>query len=125
MGKWQLLDYPHGREVNDVFTGAVRRLLADGRAYLLHDQVVFALTMDTQDQADGDRERFLILQPVASLGEIGHWELGALSGEGPIRSSGLRLPVFDDIGASEQVAGLLTEREGQAFLEHVHDQFHK
>ncbi|HET6493968.1 MAG TPA: hypothetical protein VFH61_01205 [Thermoleophilia bacterium] len=125
MGKWQLLDYPQGRVVDDVPAAALRHLLASKPAYLLHDQVLFAMRMETQDQDDGVRERILVLEAVASIGDLGHWDLNALRERGPFRSSGLRLPSYEDAGATDQVAGLLTERAGQAFLDQVQDELHK
>jgi hypothetical protein len=125
MGKWQLLDYPRGRVLESVPAAAVGRLLAGEPAYLLHDQVLFALRMETQDQDDGVRERTLVLEAVAAIGDLGHWDLNALREKGPFRSSGLRLPSYDDPGATAQVAGLLTERAGQAFLDQVQDELHK
>ena len=125
MGRWQLLEYPQGRVVDDVPAAALRHLLAGRPAYLLHDQVLFAMRMETQDQDDGIRERTLVLEAVAAIGDLGHSDLNALREKGPFRSSGLRLPSYEDAGATDQVAGLLTERAGQAFLEQVQDQLHK
>ena len=124
MGKWQLLDYPRGRQVEGVPAAALGRLLAGQSAYLLHDQVLFAVRMETQDQADA-RERTLVLEAVAAIGDLGHSDLNSLREKGPFKSSGLRLPSYEDPGATEQVAGLLTERMGQAFLDQVHDDLHK
>lgn len=124
MGKWQLLDYPRGREVDNVPAAALRRLLAGEPAYLLHDQVLFAMRAETQDQG-GVRERTLVLEAVAAIGDLGHWDLNALREREPLRSSALRLPSYEDAGATEQIAGLLTERAGQAFLDQVHDGLHK
>ena len=125
MGKWQLLDYPRGRVLENVPAAALGRLLAGEPAYLLHDQVLFALHMETQDQDDGARERTLVLEAVAAIGDLGHWDLNALREKGPFRSNGLRLPSYEDPGATDQVAGLLTERAGQAFLDQVQDELHK
>jgi hypothetical protein len=125
MGKWQLLDYPQRRVVDDVPAAAIRHLLADRPTYLLHDQVLFAMRMETQDQADGTRERTLTLEAVAAIGDLGHWDFNALREKGPFRSSSLRLPWYEDAGATAQVAGLLTERAGQAFLDLVQDELHK
>lgn len=125
MGRWQLLDYPQGRVVDDVPAAAVRHLLAGRPAYLLHDQVLFAMRMETLDQADGMRERGLVLEAVAAIGDLGHSDFNALREKGPFRSSSLRLPFYEDAGATDQVAGLLTERAGQAFLDQVQDELHK
>jgi hypothetical protein len=124
MGRWQLLDYPWGRTVEEVPASAVRLLLAGKPAYLLHDQVVFALTMQTE-QAPGGRERTLALEAVAALGELGHSDLAALREKEPFRSARLRLPSYPDAGATEQVAGILTERAAQAFLDQVQDDLHR
>ena len=124
MGKWQLLDYPRGREVEGVPAAALARLLAGQSAYLLHDQVLFAMRMEAQDQPSA-RECTLVLEAVAAIGDLGHSDLNALREKEPFSSSGLRLPSFEDPGATEQVAGLLTERAGQAFLDRVHDELHK
>jgi hypothetical protein len=124
MGRWQLLDYPWGRTTDDVPAAAVRLLLAGKPAYLLHDQVVFALTMETE-QAAGARERGLVLEAVAALGDIGHTDLAALREKEPFRSARLRLPSYADAGATEQVAGVLTERAAQAFLDQVQDELHR
>lgn len=125
MGKWQLLDYPYERTADDVPGAAMKRLLAGKPAYLLHDQVVYTMTMETVDLADGTRERVLVLEPSAALGELGHVDLASQKERGPFRSSVLRLPSFADSGASDQVAGLLTERAGQAFLDQLHDDLHR
>lgn len=124
MGKWQLLDYPERRVTEDVPAAALTSLLSGKPVYLLHDQVVFLLTMDTVDIA-GVRERTLILAPVASIGDLGHADLAHLTERGAFRSAPLRLPVYDDPGATAQIAGLLTERAGQAFLDQVQDELHK
>ncbi len=124
MGKWQLLDYPQGRIVDDVPAAAVHRLLAGRPAYLLHDQVVFALTMETEQVVDV-RERTLVLEAVAAIGDLGHADLGALRQKEPFRSTHLRLPSYPDAGATDQVAGILTERAAQAFLDQVQDELHK
>ncbi|MEZ5124944.1 MAG: hypothetical protein R2826_01665 [Thermoleophilia bacterium] len=124
MGNWQLLDYPNGRTAQEAPSAAMRRLLAGQPAYLLHDQVVFALSMETREE-DGVRERTLVLDAVAALGDLGHSDLTRMRERGPFRSNALRLPVFADAGATTQVAGLLTERAGQAFLDQVHDDLHK
>lgn len=125
MGKWQLLDYPQGRVLENVPAAALRRLLTGRPAYLLHDQVLFAMRMETQDQDDGARERTLVLEAVAAIGDLGHWDLNALREKGPFRNSGLRLPSYEDAEATDQVAGLLTERAAQAFLDQVQDELHK
>lgn len=125
MGKWQLLDYPQERTTTDVAGAAMRHLLAGKPAYLLHDQVVFTLTMETGALPDGTRERVLVLEPSAGLGELGHEDLRRLKERGPFRSTAIRLPAFPDAAAADQVAGLLTERAGQAFLDQLHDEFHK
>lgn len=124
MGKWQLLDYPQERAVEDVPGAAIRRLLTGKPAYLLHDQVIYLMSMETHDQG-GARERVLTLEAVAALGELGHSDLSVLRERGPFRSSPVRLPSFEDRGATEQLAGLLTERAGQAFLDQVHDDMHR
>lgn len=123
MGKWQLLDYPQGRVLENVPAAAVHRLLAGRPAYLLHDQVVFTLTMETEQIADA-RERTLVLEAVAAIGEIGHHDLTALREKGRIRSTRLRLPRYPDAGATDQIAGLLTERAAQAFLDQFHEEMH-
>ncbi len=125
MGKWQLLDYPQERAVDNVPAAALRRLLTGKPAYLLHDQVVYLMCMETRDAGDGQRERTLMLDAVAALGDLGHSDLGVVRERGGFRSAPLRLPSFEDRGATEQVAGLLSERAGQAFLDHVHDELHK
>lgn len=124
MGKWQLLDYPERRITEDVPAAAMTSLLSGKATYLLHDQVVFLLTMETQD-IGGGRERTLVLAPVASIGDLGHADLARLNERGPFRSAPLRLPVYNDAGATAQIAGLLTERAGQAFLDQVQDELHK
>jgi hypothetical protein len=124
MGKWQLLDYPERRITEDVPAAAMTSLLSGKPTYLLHDQVVFLLTMATQD-AGGGRERTLALTPVAAIGDLGHSDLARLNERGPFRSTPLRLPVYGDAGATAQIAGLLTERAGQAFLDQVQDELHK
>ena len=125
MGKWQLLDYPHERVVEDVPGAALRRLLEGKPAYLLHGQVIYLMGMETEDRGGGVRERTLTLEAVAALGELGHSDLAVIRERGPLRSSPLRLPSFEDRGATEQVGGLLSERAAQAFLDQVHEDFHK
>lgn len=124
MSKWQLLDYPERRVTEDAPGAALTSLLSGKPTYLLHDQVVFLLTMDTVDIA-GVHERTLILAPIAAIGDLGHADLRRLRERGPFRSAPLRLPAYDDPGATAQIAGLLTERAGQAFLDQVQDELHK
>ena len=125
MGKWALLHYPEPREVADAIGAGVRRLLARKPVYLLHDQVVFALKMKTEDRAGGVRGRFLLLETIAAIGEAGQRDLEKLRLGGPLQSDALRLLAYEDAEATEQVDGLLTERAAEAFLDKVHDQLHK
>lgn len=120
MGKWQLLDYPNERTLEAVAASAVRRVLAGKPAYLLHDQVVYTMTMNDETRPDGTRERTLVLQPSAAIG--GGEPLA--EGKKAFRSPVIVLPAFNDAGAGEQVAGLLTERAGQAFLDQVEEEIH-
>ena len=125
MGKWQLLDYPCERVVEDVPGAALRRLLKGKPAYLLHGQVLYLMGMETRDGGGGVRERTLTLEAIAALGELGHSDLAVLRERGLLRSAPLRLLSFEDRGATEQVDGLLSERAAQAFLDEVHEELHK
>lgn len=125
MGIWQLLDYPNARDTVDPFAASLRQLLAGRTAYLLHDQVLFALSMETTDEEGGEEWRFLVLEAVASIGEAGRSDLARLRLATAFRSKGVRLPRFPDPEATTQIRALLTEREGQAFLDEVHDRLHE
>ena len=125
MSKWQLLDYPNAREIGNPFAASLRQLLAGRPAYLLHDQVLFALTMETIAEKNDERRRFLLLEAVAAIGDAGQNDLARLRRGTPFRSDVIRLPRFPDPEATTQIGALLTERAGQAFLEEVHDRLHE
>jgi hypothetical protein len=124
MGTWQLLDYPEAREVHNAFAASLRHLLAGKPAYLLHDHVLFRLSMETEESG-GVRRRYLLLEPVAAIGETGQRDLERMRLEAPFKSDGLLLPSYEDHEATAQISALLTERAGRAFLEDVHDRLHK